>query len=107
MDEETQQLVTELSRSKKTLHKIIAKHLVKPRRQRISVNVGKLERVGNANEALVVPGKVLATGAVSKAFHVYALMFSHEAQTKITQAGGSCAPLHELLKKQIAARLIL
>ena len=41
----------------------VAEYIERPRRQRIVVNVGKLERVAKDGDIVVVPGKLLAGGS--------------------------------------------
>jgi large subunit ribosomal protein L18e len=69
-----------------------ARHSVDP------VNVGQLERLAGAGETVVVPGKVLADGPLSKAITVAAFSFSAGAREKIRAAGGSTLTLPALLK---------
>ena len=42
--------------------KDVAKRLAKPRRNRIAVNVSRLNRYTEKKETIVVPGKVIGTG---------------------------------------------
>lgn len=77
----------------------VADLLEKPTRRRIGVNLSKLERVCNANDAAVVPGKVLSSGVLSKPLDVYAWSFSKEAKSKIEKAGGKVFSIKELIEK--------
>lgn len=47
---------------------------------------------------MVVPGKVLANGAVEDKLQVAALAFSAKARTKIETRGGKCLSLEELMQ---------
>jgi large subunit ribosomal protein L18e len=69
-----------------------ARHSVRP------VNVGQLERLASPGETVVVPGKVLSDGALSKALTVGAFAFSPAAREKIRAAGGTAVSLEALLK---------
>jgi large subunit ribosomal protein L18e len=69
-----------------------ARHSVDP------VNVAHLDRLASAGETVVVPGKLLADGRLSKALTVGAFAYSQGARDKIRAAGGSAVSLHALLK---------
>jgi len=67
----------------------LASRLGKPRRQRPSVNLWKLEKLSGMleNKILVVPGKVLGFGDLTKKTRVVALEFSADAKKKISAKG--------------------
>jgi large subunit ribosomal protein L18e len=65
----------------------VAERLDKPRRTHAEVNLGRIERYAQEEETVVVPGKVLGSGALSKEVTVAAVDFSGTAQTKIDQVG--------------------
>ena len=76
----------------------VAVKLARPRHQSDPVNVGHLERLTAANDTVVVPGKLLAFGRLSKPLTVAAFHYSEAARAKIHAAGGTALQLHELLK---------
>ena len=76
----------------------LARRLQRARHQTTPVNVAHLERLGRAQETLVVPGKVLASGRLTKALTVAAFHYSAEARAKIHAAGGKALSIEELLK---------
>ncbi len=76
----------------------VAEQLSRPRHQRTPVNVGHLERLVAENETVVVPGKLLAEGSLSKKVTVAAFHYSQEARSKVHSAGGTALTIHELLK---------
>ncbi|MEF8776649.1 MAG: 50S ribosomal protein L18e [Haloarculaceae archaeon] len=65
----------------------VAERLEKPRRSHAEVNLGRIERYAEAEETVVVPGKVLGSGVLSKEVTVAAVDFSGTAETKIDQVG--------------------
>ena len=77
----------------------LAKKLSKSRRNRISVNISKINRYATSDEIVVVPGKVLGSGVLNHRIHVAALDFSRKAKTKIKGAGGTCLTIPSLLHK--------
>jgi len=95
-------LIVELRRAGRAQHAPIwmsvADRLERPRHQATPVNVGHLDRLTAAGETVVVPGKLLAKGPLSKKLTVAAFAFSKEARTKIHAAGGVAISVHDLLK---------
>ena len=65
----------------------IADRLEKPRRTHAEVNLGRIERYAREDESVVVPGKVLGSGALRKGVTVAAVDFSSSARTKIEHVG--------------------
>jgi large subunit ribosomal protein L18e len=76
----------------------VADGLARSRHPSRPVSVGRLERIAEAEETIVVPGKVLADGALSKRLTVAAFAYSAEARSKIRAAGGVALSLHDMLK---------
>jgi|SRR5271170_2132046 len=76
----------------------VADRLERTRHQVNPLNVGHLERVAEAEETVVVPGKLLADGPLSKPLTVAAFAYSAEARTKVHAAGGTTLTISELLK---------
>jgi large subunit ribosomal protein L18e len=97
-------LVGELRRAARIEHApiwaTVADRLERARHQTTPVNVGHLDRVARAEETVVVPGKLLAEGALTKPLTVAAFTYSAEARSKIRAAGGSAISLHDLLKSR-------
>nr|QNO56501.1 50S ribosomal protein L18e [Methanosarcinales archaeon ANME-1 ERB7] len=75
----------------------IAKRLERPRRNYAEVNLSRINRYSNANDTILVPGKVLSAGAIDKPVTVAALGFSKKAYEKISN-GGTCIRIEELIK---------
>ena len=76
----------------------IVKDLKKSSRQRRKVNIYKINKAARDGETIVVPGKVLSVGELSKKVDVAALTFSAEARKKIEESKGKVMSLTELLK---------
>ena len=98
-----QSLVQELKKQaieqKVGFWKRLALDLERPTRQRRAVNIFTLDQSTKDNETVVVPGKVLASGALSHKVNVAAWSFSEQAKEKIQKANGTCISLKELMKK--------
>ncbi len=76
----------------------VADRLLRPRHQVTPVNVGHLDRIAVAEETVVVPGKLLADGPLSKPLTVAALSYSAGARSKVHAAGGTALTIPELVK---------
>jgi len=76
----------------------IALRLEKPKRNWAEANLSKLERYAKEGETIIVPGKVLAAGSVTKKITVAAYSFSDAAAAGITAAGGKTMTIKELME---------
>ncbi len=75
----------------------VAERLNRPRHQVGPLNVGQLERLAAAQETVVVAGKLLAEGRITKPVTVAAAAYSAGARSKIREAGGQALSIPELL----------
>ncbi len=96
-----QQLLSELESKahESKFWKRIMFDLKKPTRQRRVVNVYKIDQFANEGETVIVPGKVLSMGNMTKKVEVAALTFSEEARRKIEEAKGKALSIKELLQQ--------
>lgn len=77
----------------------IVRLMSKPKRQRVSVNLAKLEKLANSGENVIIPGKVLGRGIVTKKINVAAVVYSSDAEKKLKEAGCTVIGIKEMLKK--------
>ncbi|MEM5804362.1 MAG: 50S ribosomal protein L18e [Candidatus Aenigmatarchaeota archaeon] len=77
----------------------LADLLETPERRRPAVNLSKIEREADGSEIVLVPGKVLSSGEISKPFKIASLSCSAEAARKIAKAGGRTMSIAEFLKE--------
>ncbi|MCC6017574.1 MAG: 50S ribosomal protein L18e [archaeon YNP-LCB-003-016] len=75
----------------------IADRLEVPRRMRIVVNVGKINKYTKPDDVVVIPGKVLGAGSIDHPVTVAAFSFSSSAYEKITKANGKCISIIDLV----------
>ncbi len=75
----------------------IAYRLEKPLRVWPEVNLSRIERYAGDSDVIVVPGKVLGAGMITKKVTVSAFKFSTEAKDKIESAGGKVLTIKELM----------
>ena len=82
------------------LWKEVAINLEKPTRQRRVVNLSKISRHTKENETIIVPGKVLGSGALNHKLTISAYQFSEQAKDKLQKAGAQIVPLLDLSKEK-------
>ena len=76
----------------------VAELLEKPRRQRIAVNISRINRYTQDGDVVVVPGKVLSCGTLDHKVVVAAWAFSGKAREKIERVGRAIS-IDELLEE--------
>jgi large subunit ribosomal protein L18e len=77
----------------------VADYLAHTRRQRIAVNLSNINRNSEKADVVVVPGKILASGAVDHTITVAAFEASDAAKAKLEAAKGKYITIQELLEK--------
>lgn len=91
-------LILELKKADKAIWKRVAFELSKPTRRRPEVNLSKIEEHGSETETILVPGKVLGAGHISKKVNVAAFAYSESARMLIEKSGGKLMKIEELMK---------
>tara|TARA_Y100001970_G_scaffold42930_1_gene53467 strand:- start:833 stop:1204 length:372 start_codon:yes stop_codon:yes gene_type:complete len=76
----------------------IAKRLEGPSRNWPTVNISKLEYNSQKNSKIVVPGKLMGSGNLTKKVTVSAYSFTKSATEKIEKAGGKCVQYNDFIK---------
>lgn len=79
--------------------KDVAKKLANSRRNHAEINISKIQKNSMDNEVILVPGKVLGGGELSKVVSVAAVSFSESARRKIEESGGKCLTITELIEQ--------
>ncbi len=77
----------------------VADYLAKTRSQRVVINLSNLNRNTAKADTVVVPGKILASGALDHAVTVAAFEASKQAVAKIKAAKAKYISIQELLEK--------
>tara|TARA_Y100000310_G_scaffold341787_1_gene442122 strand:- start:21823 stop:22185 length:363 start_codon:yes stop_codon:yes gene_type:complete len=80
------------------LWKRVALDLERPTRNRRAVNLSRINRYTKENEVIIVPGKVLGTGALNHKLTISAYQFSEQAKDKLEKVGAEIVPLLDLSK---------
>ncbi|RME32000.1 50S ribosomal protein L18e [Candidatus Woesearchaeota archaeon] len=84
---------------KRPLWKRVATDLEKPTRQRRVVNLWRVDQVAKEGELIVVPGKLLGEGELTKKVTIAAAQYSESARAKLAANGSTLMSLTELTKK--------
>ncbi|MCX8169820.1 MAG: 50S ribosomal protein L18e, partial [Candidatus Methanomethyliaceae archaeon] len=84
------------------IHKVkiwraLSEFLCIPSRRRIIINLGKIDKLTKEGDCVIIAGKVLGFGNLSKKVDIAALSFSQTAKLKIAQSGGRALTLEELI----------
>ena len=87
------------SENKSNMWRRVADDLMVPAREKKLVNLFKIDMYSKDGDVVLVPGKVLGTGDISKKVTVSAFSFSKSAVEKIRSAKGSAISIHELIQK--------
>ncbi len=77
----------------------VANELERSTRHHREVNVSHLDRTTNNNDIIIVPGKVLGAGILTKKLTVAANSFSTSARQQVISAKGTCITIQELITK--------
>jgi len=94
-----QELKKKSYENKAPIWKDIAERLERPLRNWAEVNLSKIERHAKENETVLVPGRVLSSGELTKKLTIAAWSFSQKAKEKIKKAGGRCISISELVEE--------
>lgn len=93
-----------LRKEQKPFWRRVAELLAKPKRRRVEVNISKIEKLAKEGDTVVVPGKVLGNGRLTKKVNVVAFNFSESAKRMIESAGAKCVDIEEYYKKNKEAK---
>ncbi len=98
---ETVDHLNKVSRENQTpLWRDIAERLAGSRKNYASINIGKISKLAEDGDTVIVPGKVLGGGYVEKKIRVSALSISEKALKKMAEAGGEFIPLDVMADKE-------
>ena len=94
-----QELLKKLWSTKRRIWRTVAKKLSNRRKDNVIVNLGRINKLANPNETIVVPGKVLASGDLDKKIILAAYAFSNDCEEKVKKAKGECISIQKLMEK--------
>lgn len=82
----------------------IARIISGPRRKRMNLNLDEIEKIAKEGETIVIPGKVLSQGEISKKVKIVALAFSENAMEKLSKTKKDFLTIAEEIKKNPDAK---
>ncbi len=77
----------------------LAKRLSSPRRKMTELNLEEVNKETKENETVLIPGKVLGKGNITKKIKIVALGFSSSAEEKLKKSGCEISTIKEELEK--------
>lgn len=80
--------------------KAAAEKLEKSTRQKVEVNLNKIDKYVGQHGFVLVPGTVLGSGHITKAVNVSAWRFSRSAVEKINKSKGKILTIDELVREK-------
>jgi large subunit ribosomal protein L18e len=95
---------TIISAKKNDKWKEVASFLSGPRKNRINLNIGEINKKAKEGEIIVIPGKVLSHGELNKKMKIVAFAFSERAKEKIEEAKSSAEKILNEIKKNPEAK---
>jgi len=102
---ENPELVETIIASKKNDKWLEVSHILSmPRQKRTNMNLDKIDKEAKAGETIVVPGKVLSEGEISKKIKVVAFGFSEKAKEKILKSKSEVSTILEEIKNNPDAK---
>ena len=76
-------LARKLWKTKRRIWRDVSKYLMAPQKNRVEKNLGDLHNVTNEGDVVIVPGKVLANGTLTKKITIACYSISKSAANKL------------------------
>ncbi|MEM4295714.1 MAG: 50S ribosomal protein L18e [Candidatus Anstonellales archaeon] len=87
--------INTLKKDKRPFWRAVLKLIEKPRRKRVVVNLEKIEKFVEEGKTVIVPGKVLGNGTLTKKIVVAAFSYSKKAKQGIENIGGKAISIKQ------------
>ena len=91
-------IARKLWKTKRRIWRDVSKFLMAPQKNRVECNLYRLQAATNDGDIVIVPGKVLGTGELSKKLTIACYAISGSAKTKIQSSGSTLLTIDELLE---------
>ena len=86
-------------RLRKKTNPEIAKILAMPKKKWVAINLDLIEKKAKEGDKILIPGKVLSSGNLTKKMKIVAWSVSKNAAEKIKQAKGEFVSIQDEMKK--------
>ncbi|MBS3816306.1 MAG: 50S ribosomal protein L18e [Candidatus Thermoplasmatota archaeon] len=93
-------LKTQARENEAPIWRDVAERLEKPSKNWAEVNLSSLQRNADDGETIVIPGKLLGAGLLTKEITVGAFKASKSAKESVDEAGGEFMDLRDLVEKK-------
>jgi|SRR3989344_1762148 len=100
----TELVETVITAKKKEKWLEVASILSSPRRESIDLNLDQIDELSKEGDTIVVPGKVLSQGELSKKIKIVAYKFSEKAKEKLLKSKIQTSNIIEEIKKNPEAK---
>ena len=87
------------------VYKAVAAKLAAPASQRSEVNLDQIEKYAADKEVVIIPGKVLGNGTLSKKLTIVGFKASESAIAKIEKAGSKFVEIREYISKKHESKM--
>ena len=84
----------------------VADDLEQSTRSKTEVNLSRIDRYAKDGELILIPGKVLGSGRLSRKLTIAAWRISRQALEKVHEAKGEVLTIEELLSKNPAGKKV-
>lgn len=84
----------------------VAAILSGPRKNHITINLSEINKQAGEKEVIVIPGKVLSVGDLTKKVKISALNCSEKAREKILKSGSKILSISEEIKQNPDAKSV-
>ncbi|MFX1295016.1 MAG: 50S ribosomal protein L18e [Promethearchaeota archaeon] len=98
-DPRRRRLIRSLTKTKRKFWRNVSEFLEKSRKNRVIVNLGKIDAFTENNDTVLIPGKVLSSGSLTHSVIIAAFAYSTKAKKQIIKAGGEYVFIEELIKR--------
>ena len=75
-----------------------------PRKRHTSINLSEIDKKAKQGDIIVIPGKVLSQGELSKKIKIVALNFSEKAREKLLKSGSEAISMLKEIKSNPEAK---
>jgi large subunit ribosomal protein L18e len=92
-------LIRDLWKTQIKIWKTISKKISGPRKNRVKVNLYRINKKTKKNDIIVIPGKVLGMGELNHSLTIACLSYSKSAKRKIEASGSKLIMIKDLLEQ--------
>jgi len=85
--------------NKAKIWQVAATQLSRPRKARAVLNLNHVSRYTKPDSIVLIPGKLLGSGAIKHRVTIGAFEYSKAAREKVERAGGQCLALREFVEQ--------